>query len=126
MLGAYTACVSFGIISIYERLKWRFFHFSEKQIPYNKIRGYARFFDLFLPRDRQREMKLPIIDLNALSPNDLVDAVRRACETNGFFILRNHSVRQATIREMRDASELFYALPVDVKMKAKQNANNRG
>jgi isopenicillin N synthase-like dioxygenase len=87
-------------------------------------------FDLFLPRERQREtereMKLPIIDLNALSQNDLVDAVRRACETNGFFILRNHSVRQATIREMRDASELFYALPVDVKMKAKQNANNRG
>ena len=71
-------------------------------------------------------MKLPIIDVNALTPAEITARVRLACETNGFFILRNHPVKQSTIREMHSASKLFYALPVKFKMRAKQNANNRG
>ena len=71
-------------------------------------------------------MKLPIIDVNALTPSEITARVRLACETNGFFILRNHPVKQSTIREMHVASKLFYALPVKFKMRAKQNANNRG
>ena len=71
-------------------------------------------------------MKLPIIDVNALTPAEITTRVRLACETNGFFILRNHPVKQSTIHEMHVASKLFYALPVKFKMRAKQNANNRG
>ena len=71
-------------------------------------------------------MKLPIIDVNALTSSEITARVRLACETNGFFIVRNHSVKQSTVREMHEASKLFYALPVKFKMRAKQNANNRG
>ena len=65
-------------------------------------------------------------DVNALTSSEITARVRLACETNGFFIVRNHSVKQSTVREMHEASKLFYALPVKFKMRAKQNANNRG
>ena len=71
-------------------------------------------------------IKLPKLDLNALNSSEITTRVRLACETNGFFILRNHRVKQSTINEMHVASKLFYALPVAFKMRAKQNANNRG
>ena len=73
------------------------------------------------------QTKLPIVDLGGrLSSDEIVDAVREACETRGFFVLRNHSVTQNAIRGMRDAQRAFYALSKATKLKAKQNENNRG
>ena len=73
------------------------------------------------------QTKLPIVDLGGrLSKDEIVDAVREACETRGFFVLRNHSVTQNAIRGMRDAQTAFYALSKATKLKAKQNENNRG
>ena len=64
---------------------------------------------------------VPVIDLSDyISGKDkprVVTAVREACETIGFLVIRGHGVSANIIEAMIEASSLFFALPVETKKK---------
>jgi len=71
-------------------------------------------------------MSLPIIDLKKLDAAEIVRELRRACERDGFFLIRNHSVPREVVLDMKEASKAFFELPVEEKMKVYANKDNRG
>lgn len=75
-----------------------------------------------LPRAATRE-ELPILDLTPLNQGEPLDALakelRRACETIGFFYVREHGVPAAVIEAVFDATRRYYDLPVEERLKWK-------
>ena len=76
--------------------------------------------------------QIPVIDFGpyfageagALAP--LGEAVRRACETIGFFYISSHGVPEALIDRAFAASKRFHALPLSEKRKLRLDQNNVG
>ncbi|CVL03494.1 probable isopenicillin N synthase and related dioxygenases [Fusarium mangiferae] len=77
---------------------------------------------------------IPNIDFQAWFQNDqsqkldLVDKLRRACETHGFFQLTNHGIPQALLDAALVQSKAFFDLPIEIKEKYDKNIGryNRG
>ena len=75
---------------------------------------------------------IPVIDYGpyfagergALEP--LAGAVREACETVGFFYIRNHGVPEALVERAFAAARRFHALPLERKLALRLNENNIG
>jgi isopenicillin N synthase-like dioxygenase len=64
---------------------------------------------------------IPVIDISALSGDDLAmiaataDEIGRACETVGFFYIKNHGIPQALIDQTYALSRRFHASPTAQK-----------
>ncbi|KAL7628323.1 hypothetical protein AAE478_002523 [Parahypoxylon ruwenzoriense] len=77
---------------------------------------------------------IPSIDFSASDGSDkaaqetLVQQLRAACQTYGFFQLTGHGIPQTLLDEVMEQSEKLFALPLDVKEKYSkdQNPYNRG
>jgi hypothetical protein len=67
-------------------------------------------------------------DPNSQESNHIVDQVRSACETSGFFQLTNHGVPVKLQESLFKAAHSFFKLPYDEKKKldCKQNLGHRG
>ncbi|KAJ9456203.1 putative 2-oxoglutarate-dependent dioxygenase [Diplonema papillatum] len=70
-------------------------------------------------------LAIPVVDLQ---DPDHVDAVRKACESTGFFYVVNHGLPEAAMASMWEHSAQFFNLPVPLKAKAsaRKDNNNRG
>ena len=68
---------------------------------------------------------VPVVDLAASDAPQLVDA---ACRTVGFMSIVGHDVPQAVISAMLDATDEFFALPLDEKLRVRSPSPgiNRG
>jgi len=66
---------------------------------------------------------IPIVDL---SSDDAPRQIRTACESVGFFYLREHGIPDAVRRDARAASETFFNLPEDEKARVAVDARHRG
>ncbi|KAK6266026.1 hypothetical protein QUC31_016863, partial [Theobroma cacao] len=53
------------------------------------------------------------------------NSIRRACMDHGFFYLVNHGVEEELFKEVFEQSSMFFALPVEEKMKLAKK-NHRG
>jgi len=78
------------------------------------------------------ETSINVIDLKAWTKQDnhlttpearqdVVDAVGEACRDIGFFAIRNHGVNASVMKEAWTASQEFFDLPIESKLKAKTN-----
>lgn len=67
-------------------------------------------------------------DPKSLKSSRIIDQVRAACETSGFFQLTNHGVPVKLQESLFKAAESFFKLPYDEKKKldCKQHAGHRG
>ncbi len=78
--------------------------------------------DATLPRAATRE-ELPILDLAPLNAGEPLDALARelrgACESIGFFYVRNHGVPKSIVDGVFDATRRYFDLPVDERLKWK-------
>jgi isopenicillin N synthase-like dioxygenase len=67
--------------------------------------------------------EIPLIDLvplqdgTGLSRRKVAEEICDACERVGFFYVLNHGVPEQTVREIFNASDAFFALPREEKMK---------
>lgn len=67
--------------------------------------------------------EIPLIDLGPLkdgtgrSRDQVAEAVCDACERVGFLYVQNHGVSAKTVQDAFDASDAFFALPLEEKMK---------
>jgi isopenicillin N synthase-like dioxygenase len=85
--------------------------------------------DNFAP-DRERvadaDASVPIIDIAAFADGDaagrrrVVEAVKRACEHVGFFVITGHDVPDPIIRSAFSTSRAFFARPLAEKMRIKR------
>ncbi|CAI4213854.1 unnamed protein product [Parascedosporium putredinis] len=79
-------------------------------------------------------MSIPCIDLSADGGTDaaakqhLLERLRVACETNGFFQLTGHGVPQSLLDEVMEQTQALFALPQEIKDKYDQalSGYNRG
>jgi isopenicillin N synthase-like dioxygenase len=75
-----------------------------------------------IPRAASAE-EMPILDLTPLRTGSdltaLAAELRRACETTGFFYIRNHGVSQHVIDDVFAATKRFFDLPVEERLKVK-------
>ncbi len=85
------------------------------------------------PRDPDAALaQLPIVDLGPFLDGEdgaldtLGAQFARACETTGFFYIKNHGVDQALIDATFEQSKRFHALPMDVKKALTLDGNNIG
>lgn len=66
---------------------------------------------------------VPVIDISTSMGGDRVarqrvaDAVARACETSGFFVVAGHGVEPDLVARMDQVSRAFFALPDEVKQR---------
>ena len=71
--------------------------------------------------------EIPIIDFAAAlsdepgAKSQAAKAIREACETVGFFYIRNHGVPEADIERIFDIGRRFFALPLDQKLSIHKN-----
>lgn len=67
-------------------------------------------------------------DPNSLQSTRLVEQVRSACETSGFFQLTNHDVPVELQQSLFKAAKSFFSLPYDEKKKlnCKTHVGHRG
>ena len=76
--------------------------------------------------------RVPLVDLSgAFEPgprrDEVVDAIRRACEDVGFLVITGHGVSDALVQRVDAASRRLFALPLDEKMAwARASDNLRG
>ncbi|XVF62894.1 hypothetical protein PTKIN_Ptkin09bG0045400 [Pterospermum kingtungense] len=66
------------------------------------------------------KFSVPVIDLEGVGNNpqhhkEIIDKVRHACETAGFFQVVNHGVPLSILEEMKDGVGRFFELDVGVK-----------
>jgi isopenicillin N synthase-like dioxygenase len=59
-------------------------------------------------------MRLEVVDLCS---DSVIDDVRRACEETGFLIVTGHSVDPALVKEIDEASRVFFNLPLEEKLR---------
>jgi len=75
-------------------------------------------------------MEVPVIDLASFGTNEVeaAKAIRAACEKVGFFYLTSHGVAQTLVDAAFEQSRLYFALPLEEKMKMLASAatKNRG
>jgi len=65
---------------------------------------------------------LPIIDLSPSASGTAVEAIRRACEEIGFFLIKGHGVPDALIERTYASAKAFFDLPLDEKIKIARTA----
>ena len=80
--------------------------------------------------DRERaadaDASVPVIDIAAFPGGDagarrgVVDAVKRACERVGFFVITGHQVPDAIMRSAFTNGRAFFARPLEEKMRIKR------
>jgi isopenicillin N synthase-like dioxygenase len=67
--------------------------------------------------------EMPVLDLAPLQAGGdltaLAAALRRACESTGFFYIRNHGVSQAVIDDVFAATKRFFDLPLAERLEVK-------
>ena len=67
--------------------------------------------------------EMPILDLTPLlnggDLTELAAELRRACETTGFFYVRNHGVPQPVIDQVFDSTKRFFDLPLAERLEMK-------
>jgi isopenicillin N synthase-like dioxygenase len=68
----------------------------------------------------------PLIDGGAAQLEATVAALGRACEEVGFIYVRNHGVPQDLVTRLAEQSALFFAQPMDEKMKIVLDQRMRG
>jgi isopenicillin N synthase-like dioxygenase len=74
-------------------------------------------------RDRVADADVPVIDIAPFAAPDgearrtVIDAVKRACENVGFFVIVGHGVADGTIRTAFARSRAFFARSIDEKMR---------
>ena len=73
--------------------------------------------------------RVPLVDLSgAFEPgprrDEVVDAVRRACEAVGFLVITGHGVPDGLMQRVDSASRRLFALPLDEKMSWVRQADN--
>lgn len=87
------------------------------------------------PSTTPRAFYVPTIDLSLYlkdpsSPEaeKVIDNIREACLSTGFFVLTNHDIEKSLQQEVFDAAEKFFKLPFDDKKKldAKTHVGHRG
>ncbi|XVF62898.1 hypothetical protein PTKIN_Ptkin09bG0045700 [Pterospermum kingtungense] len=66
------------------------------------------------------QFSVPVIDLEGVGNNsqhhkEIIDKVRHACETGGFFQVANHGIPLSILEEMKDGVRRFFELDVGVK-----------
>jgi isopenicillin N synthase-like dioxygenase len=89
-------------------------------------------FKQYAASDAEAAAAIPVIDYRpyfagesgALEP--LARAVGEACESVGFFYIRNHGVPDALVERAFAASRRFHALPLAEKLALRLNENNIG
>ena len=74
--------------------------------------------------------RVPLVDLSeAFEPgpsrDEVVDAIRRACEDVGFLVITGHGVPQEAVQRIDAAARRFFNLPVGDKMELVCHAGNR-
>ena len=67
------------------------------------------------------DLGIPVIDLCSAS---IIDDLKSACKTFGFFYIYNHEV--TTVNEMFDESKKFFELSIDMKLESICNKYNMG
>ena len=74
------------------------------------------------PRNATRS-EIPILDLLPVLQGGDLDAVardlRRACETSGFFYVRNHGITPAVVKAAFTVSRRYFSLPLDQRLNHK-------
>ncbi len=76
--------------------------------------------------------RVPLVDLSGafepgLRRDEVVDAIRRACEDVGFLVITGHGVPDDLVQRVDAASRRLFALPLDEKMAwARASDNLRG
>jgi isopenicillin N synthase-like dioxygenase len=85
------------------------------------------------PRDVDAAVaQLPVIGLGAYLNGEagalerVAGAIRRACETTGFFYISDHGVPQSLIDATFEQSRRFHALPLEVKKALALDSDNLG
>lgn len=67
--------------------------------------------------------EMPILDLTPLNEGKPIDALakalRRACETTGFFYVKNHGVPQKVVDDVFAATRRYFDLPLEERIKLK-------
>jgi len=83
--------------------------------------------DKVVLKDADLTLHVPIFDL-AEDNESLRMAVREACKTIGFFLVKNHGVPEELLSRAFSEMRRFFSLPIERKMQvaASTNANNRG
>ncbi|NKC33542.1 isopenicillin N synthase family oxygenase [Roseomonas sp. BU-1] len=75
-----------------------------------------------MPRAATAE-EMPILDLTPLNQGGdlapLAAELRRACETIGFFYVKNHGVPQAVVDDVFDATRRYFDLPAEERLRLK-------
>ena len=74
--------------------------------------------------------EIPVLDIAPLlTMGDdalLIEKLRQACTTAGFFYIRNHGIRDDIIDALRRAARQFFSEPEDFKMKYRLNNRMQG
>lgn len=67
--------------------------------------------------------EMPVLDLTPLNTGGAIDALakelRRACETTGFFYVKNHGVPQQVVDDVFAATKRYFDLPLEERLKLK-------
>ena len=88
-----------------------------------------------LSRDEKENSFVPSIDIspflsdpNSPSVSYIVEKVRGACIKTGFFQITGHGLSEGVQKELFQASQKFFALPMDEKLKldAQKQTSRRG
>jgi isopenicillin N synthase-like dioxygenase len=71
--------------------------------------------------------EIPIVDFAGLLRHEsgaklaAARAIRNACETVGFFYIRNHGIAEADVEQIFDVGRRFFALPLEDKLSIHKN-----
>jgi isopenicillin N synthase-like dioxygenase len=68
----------------------------------------------------------PLIDGNATQAERAIAALGKACSEIGFIYIRNHGVRRELVDRMAEQARLFFARPMDEKMRIVLDQRMRG
>ncbi|KAG8065954.1 hypothetical protein GUJ93_ZPchr0004g39472 [Zizania palustris] len=89
------------------------------QVPLSHVRPVGDRPDL-VNVDHDSGSGIPLIDLKQLDGPDrrkVVEAIGSACETDGFFMVRNHGIPEAVVEGMLRVSREFFHLPESERLK---------
>ncbi|MQM12560.1 hypothetical protein Taro_045477 [Colocasia esculenta] len=66
------------------------------------------------------DAKIPLIDLagiNGADRHNVVEAIGQACQTDGFFQIKNHGIPKTVVEGMLLVAQEFFQLPTDERLK---------